>query len=113
VRPEHDGPKQLAEWDFNRYIPHMTAGPTAATEIAAKGAEIYERKYRSEFEREHQGQFVAIDIGTERAFLADFPEEALSVAKQAAPAGIFFLLRVGSSGAFKLSRVAHAARGSV
>jgi len=82
-------------------------------EIATKGTAIYERKYRPEFERRHHGRFVAIDINSEQAYLADFPEEAMSTAKKAEPNGTFYLLRVGSPGAFKISRVAHAARRSV
>ncbi len=84
-----------------------------AHEIAAKGSAIYERKYRAEFEQAYRDQFAAIDIGSERAYLADFPEDALSKAKTAAPDGVFYLLRIGSSGAFKMSRVRHAAKGRV
>ncbi len=82
-------------------------------EIAAKGTAIYERKYRAQFEQEHRDEFAAIDIGSERAYLADFPEEALSKARNAAPNGVFYLLRIGSTAAFKMSRVRHVANGRV
>lgn len=78
-------------------------------EIAAKGSDIYDRKYRTEFERLHHGQFVAIDIGSEAVYLGDLPEKALSKARAASPEGLFYLVRVGSSGAFKSSRMTHAA----
>jgi hypothetical protein len=79
-----------------------------AHEIAAKGSDIYDRRYRTEFERLHDGEFVAIDISSEAAYLADLPETALSKARAAAPEGLFYLIRVGSPGAFKSSRMAHA-----
>jgi hypothetical protein len=49
-----------------------------ARDIAAKGSEIYDRKYRAQFERHHNGQFAAIDINKELAYLAELPEQALS-----------------------------------
>jgi len=79
-----------------------------AHEITSKGQEIYERKYRAEFEQRYRGRFAAIDLASENAYLGDFPEEALRDAKAAAPEGIFFLIRIGSSGAFKMSRRSHA-----
>jgi hypothetical protein len=84
-----------------------------AHDIAAKGAAIYDRKYRAQFEQAHRDQFAAIDIASEQVYLADFPEDALSKAKTAAPNGVFYLLRIGSSGAFKMSRVKYAAKGRV
>ena len=78
-------------------------------EIAIKGNEIYKRKYRAEYERRYKGQFAAIDLLSEKAYLADFPEAALANAKNAAPESTFYLLRVGSSGAFKISRITHVA----
>jgi hypothetical protein len=78
-------------------------------EIAAKGSDIYDRKYRTEFERLHHGQFAAIDIDSEAAYVGELPEKALSKARTASPEGLFYLVRVGSSGAFKSSRLTHAA----
>ena len=78
-------------------------------EIVAKGSDIYDRRYRTEFERLHRGEFAAIDINSEAAYLADLPEKALSKARAAAPEGLFYLVRVGSSGAFKSSRMTHGA----
>jgi alpha-galactosidase len=75
-------------------------------EIVAKGSDIYERRYRTEFERLHRGEFAAIDINSEAAYLADLPEKALSKARAAAQEGLFYLVRVGSSRTFKSSRMA-------
>jgi len=80
------------------------ATPVFPGDISAKGYEIYDKKYRTDFEHQHYGKFVAIDLKSQQAFLADFPEKAMSEAKNACPDGIFYLLRVGSSGAFKISR---------
>ena len=91
----------------------MTDTLLNAHEITAKGTAIYDRRYRAEFERDRRDQFAAIDIDSEQAYLADFPEEALSKANNAAPNGIFYLVRIGSSGAFKLSRVRHVADGRI
>lgn len=76
--------------------------------IAAAGERIYEEKYRREFEGKYQGKFVAIDVLSEGAYIAEFPEDALEKAKNASPKGIFHLIRVGSTGAFKVSRSANA-----
>ena len=77
-------------------------------DLAAKGGHIYETRYRSDFERRYSGQFAAINIETEDAYVADSPEEALGKARTASPEGIFYLVRVGRRGAFKVSKVAHA-----
>jgi hypothetical protein len=77
-------------------------------DIAVKGSHIYQNRYRSDFERRYLGQFAAINIETEDAYVADAPEDALKKARAASPAGIFFLVRVGSRGAFKVSRMSYA-----
>jgi hypothetical protein len=79
----------------------MSTQHLSAREIVAKGLDIYERKYRAEFEHQHNGAFAAIDINSEVVYLADLPENALSKARAASPEGLFFLLRVGSPGAFR------------
>jgi hypothetical protein len=78
-------------------------------EIAAKGSDIYNRRYRAEFERVHNGEFAAIDIENETVYLGDLPENALAKARAASPDGLFYLVRVGSPGAFKSSRMTHGA----
>ena len=74
-------------------------------EIAADATTIYDRDYREEYEAKHQGKFVAIDIRGQGAYLGEFPEDALQNAREAAPFGVFHLIRVGAKGAF---RVRHA-----
>jgi hypothetical protein len=77
--------------------------------IAAKGLEIYERRYRAELEQQHKGAFAAIDINSEAVYLADLPENALSEARAGSPEGVFYLMRVGWPAAFKSSRTTYAA----
>jgi hypothetical protein len=79
-----------------------------ARDIAAKGDAVYESKFRPEFERQYPGQFAAIDISTEDAFVGEFAEQALAKARAASPSGIFYLVRVGSKAAFKVSRLSDA-----
>jgi hypothetical protein len=82
----------------------MSYQPTTPKEIARLGSEIYERKYRSEFEQKWLGRYAAIDIDSQKAFVEDFPEQAIAVARKALPDRLFYLVRIGSRGAFKISR---------
>jgi hypothetical protein len=76
----------------------------SSQEIADRGSEIYDRRYRIEFEPKWTGRFAAIDVNSEQAFVADFPEEALAAARAAQPGHLFYLVRIGSRGAFRISR---------
>lgn len=76
--------------------------------IAEAGERIYQERYRGEFEKSHAGRFVAIDVLTEQAYVADRPEEALEHAKTASPTGLFHLIRVGSPAAFRMSTLSDA-----
>jgi hypothetical protein len=82
--------------------PNITSN--SSKEISDKGAEIYERLYRGEYESKWAGRFAAIDVDSEGAFVADFPEQALAAARSANPGHLFYLLRIGSRGAFRISR---------
>lgn len=82
----------------------MTYQPPSSKELADRGTRIYERKYRSEFEAKWKGRYAAIDIDSERAFVEDFPEEAIAKARKEIPGKLFYLIRIGSRGAFKIGR---------
>jgi hypothetical protein len=84
---------------------HPLSNPKA---IAERGEEIYRNNYKELYEREQPGKFVAIDITTERDYLADTPEAALEAARAASPTGLFHLIQVGFSGAFRVSYADHA-----
>ena len=70
---------------------------------AERGEKIYNEKYKSAFEAEHYGKFVAIDVMTEKAHVGDSPEDAIELARKENPKGIFHLVKVGSAGAFRVS----------
>lgn len=63
---------------------------------ADRAIEIYERKYKEEFERCYRGQFVAIDVHSEKAYVHESSAGAYKEARKGAPLGLFYLLRVGS-----------------
>lgn len=71
--------------------------------IADLGEKIYQERHRAAFEAEHMGQFVVIDVTTEKAYVAQTAEGAYEMARRAAPGGLFHLLRVGAAGAFRVS----------
>jgi hypothetical protein len=82
----------------------MSYQPPSPQELADRGSQIYERKYRSEFEPKWKGRYAAIDIDSERAFVEDFPEEAIARARKELPGKLFYLIRIGSRGAFRIGR---------
>jgi hypothetical protein len=79
----------------------MNSSALSPHTIAERGVAIYRRRYAAEFERKWRGRFAAIDIDTEQAYVADYPEEALAEARRAAPKSLFYLIRIGSPSAFR------------
>ncbi len=77
-------------------------------EIARRGETIYQGRYKQRFETEHPKKFVAIDVGTELAYIGETPEEALDKATAEAPEGMFHLIQIGLPAAFRISHVSHA-----
>lgn len=69
---------------------------------ARRGQEIYDRKYRTQYERDFSGQFLAIDVDSEQVYLGANPQEAVKHGKTKAPSAIFHLIRIGSIGAFRV-----------
>lgn len=74
--------------------------PNDAAEL---GEKIYRDRYKEQYERKHNGMFVAINVLTEQVFISDTPEDALDSAHAAAPDGIFHLIQIGHEGAFRIS----------
>ncbi len=68
--------------------------------MAERGEQIYQDKYKSAFESEHLGKFVAIDVNTEQAYIGESPEDAVELARKGSPNGLFHLIKVGALGAF-------------
>ncbi len=79
-------------------------------DAADKGMAIYKEKYQAEYEQKYPGKFVAIDIESGKAWVADSPEEALGVAQGNEPRGFFHLIRVGSPGVFRVGYTQNSAR---
>lgn len=84
--------------------PQIPSNPKA---IAETGEKIYNEKYRAQYEADHPGKFVAINLRTETAAIGDTPEKALEEAHKSDATGIFHLIRVGSTGAFRVSYTSH------
>lgn len=84
--------------------PPLPSNPKA---IAETGEKIYNEKYRAQYEADHSGKFVAINIRTEHATLGDTPEKALEDGKNADSSGVFHLIKIGSPGAFRVSYAQH------
>jgi hypothetical protein len=85
----------------------MSSEQSDRESIAKRGIAIYREKYLSDFDPKWRGRFAAIDVDTQEAYVADFPEEALSKARRAAPKGRFYLIRIGSRGAFRSARLVY------
>jgi len=97
--------RSIQHRDDIKAMPRVFANPQ---DIAQTGQKIYNEKYREDYEKNHAGQFVAIDVNTERAFVASDPEEAVQAAQRAEPKAVLHLIRIGARGAFKVSYTSNA-----
>ena len=66
---------------------------------------IYDERYRAEYERTYPKQFVVIDIRDGSACVGVSPADALQLAKDRAPDGVFYLIRIGFSSVCRMSYV--------
>ncbi len=73
--------------------------------VANQGEQIYKERFQAIYEKEYSGQYVVIDIDTQKSYVAAFPEEAVKKAKTDAPGGQFHLIRIGAPAAFKVSHM--------
>lgn len=85
----------------------MNRHPTNPKAIAELGEKIYSEQYKEQYERDHPGKFVAIDVATQKAYIGETPEGVLDAARADSPNGIFHLIQVGFSGAFRVSYTYH------
>jgi hypothetical protein len=69
--------------------------------IAEKGYEIYKQKYREEYEQVYPSEFVAIDLSTEKAYVAHTPEGAVKLLQKENPQSVFHLIKIGTQQAFR------------
>jgi hypothetical protein len=70
-------------------------------ELGERGEKIYREKYQVEFENRCRGQVVAIDVHTERAFVAPTLTEAGNHGRAACPRGFFYFVRIGAPAVFR------------
>ena len=74
-----------------------------AEEIARRGREIYERDIRSEeFDRDHDGDFLVIDVTTGDYAVGEDDDEAFDRMEGKNPEGLFYLTRVGRRAAHRI-----------
>lgn len=79
-------------------------------EISKMGTQLYEERHKDNLLSEHHGKYVAIDVISGEAYMAEYPEEALMKARTEAPEGVFHLIRIGSSAAVSFSATPRYAR---
>jgi len=65
-------------------------------EIAEKGEKIYE-ELRGQYEPDSNDKFLAIEVESGKAYLADSTAEAVEDARSAHPDKIFYVVKIGSS----------------
>lgn len=64
--------------------------------IAETGERIYRQMYQQRFERQHWGQFAAINVTTSKAYVGATAEAALAGARAKEKDGKFHVVMIGS-----------------
>jgi hypothetical protein len=83
-------------------MPDQQNTPSPSTQdIAQRGEAIYQQRYQEELEKSSNGKFVAINVNTGEASIADTSDEAVRIALEKDPSGLFHLMRVGYQAAFE------------
>lgn len=62
--------------------------------IAEEGAKIYAR-IKVQYDPKEHGKFLAIDIGSEKAYLGSTSADALALARSKHPNKIFYVVKIG------------------
>lgn len=65
-------------------------------EIAEGGRRIYD-EIKSRYEPQHNGKFLAIDIGTKNAYMGETTVKAVEQARVAHPEKVFYVVKIGFS----------------
>lgn len=73
----------------------------SVNQIAAAGERLYRRLAPAYAQEE--GKYLAIDVGTGKAYLAPSPQDALKLAEHANPKGSFHLVKIGSYGLYRVA----------
>lgn len=72
-------------------------------ELAKKGQDIYHTELKAKLEKDHQGEFVAIDVDSKKYFLGKDPIEANKKAKVKFPDKIFYMVKIGYPAVYTMS----------
>lgn len=72
--------------------------------IAQKGAKIYE-KIKLDYEPQKNGEFLAIDIESKKAYLGKTSSEAVELAREKHPNKVFYVVKIGHSVAETLANL--------
>ena len=73
--------------------------------IADTAEEIYAERYREEYERTYPEQFVVLDIRDGSTYVGPSSVDALQLAKDRAPEGVFHMIRIGFSSVCRMTHV--------
>jgi hypothetical protein len=77
--------------------------------VTEAGEQIYRERYQAQYEASHRGKFLAIDVETGEATLAEEAVDAMEQAHQANPDHMLYLLKIGSPHIGRLGfRLSHA-----
>lgn len=68
--------------------------------VAMLAEQIYEQRYKEDFEKRYWGQFVVVDVESEEAFVAPTPDQAYLQGLRASLTASLFIIRVGFETAF-------------
>jgi hypothetical protein len=71
--------------------------------IASEGARIY-AAIKSDYDPKENGKFLAIDIDTEKTYLANSSAEAIELARADHPDTVFYLVKIGFDTAESVAR---------
>ena len=63
-------------------------------EVSAYAKEVYESKFKTEYEAKHKGKFLAVDVQGEKVYLAETPENARKLAVKTNPTGLFHVIQI-------------------
>jgi hypothetical protein len=71
--------------------------------VVREGERIYAEKYKEKYEAAFSDQFAAIEINSGKAFVAQYPEDAIEKARTQIKGGVVHLVRIGSPSAYQVS----------
>lgn len=78
--------------------------PFSPEDVARVGRKLYDR-HRTDLEAQWPGQFVLIDVRSQKLFIADTPKNAYEKARSEGQ-GPFHLMKIGSRATFRSRRPA-------